>query len=605
MRTNRLLVTLTLITLTLFTTNLTAAVEDVLDLIPADAVGVVYAPNLVGFNEKINGFLAPMNPDPEAPESDFLAQMLAASFSAGFDSLDELEGFGFDLSKNFAIFLTSIDPTVLGAAVHIKDVDTVKGIIAAEAEGTTAMTHNDMTYYATGEEGSFTVLDDVLIYGGSEEICKNAIDVFKKTSPPITKNADYTALKLDTSSGVNDLVVYLAIEPMAESLAVMLNDAIVKITQDTEMEAETNPQLAMSMPMLSKMADGAIWLLAQATTLSLTLQFDGSDLKVASFLKWHDDSDIQKYFPGMPKELTQAQYLPKSAFMNGMMQYDKEGLIGMTEGILKLFSPSDSDAEPAELEEASKGLTEALTEFYDALGTQTAVSVDFSNSLFPDVLSVYDVANEQKAEAYMAENYLTYLQTTQSWYEGLGAEAYMGIYDGASAGPSEMYNGVEIKSYTLPNIISLLDELPAEVAFLKPIQWNIYYAVTEDKLFIAMASSAQPLRDAVDRLGTNMGFDQGNGYDKLVRTLGMENNMLLAISPVTMIKSFLQLFAPMDPSGASLTFQMMLANVPETFSIGIASQNRDGGVEAQVLLSLGDFQDLVIMIMNLSQQMGM
>ena len=601
MRTNRLLIALVLITLTFFTTNLTAAVEDVLDLIPADVVGVVYAPDLVGFNEEINSFLAPMNPDPTAPETDFLAQMLAMSFDAGFDSLDELDEFGFDLSKNFAIFLTGIDPPALGAAVHIKDVDRVKGTIAAEAEGSTAMTHNGMTYYTTGEDGAFAVLDDVLIYGGSAEMCRNAIDVFKKTSPPVTQNADYAGLKLDTSSGMNDLVVYLAIEPIAEDLTVMLNDAIAQITQEAEMEAETNPQLGMSMTMLSKMADGAIWLLAQATTLSLALQFDDSDLKVVSFLKWHDDSDIQKYFPGTPKKLTQAQYLPKNAFMNSMMQYDKEGLIGMTQAILKLFSPSDSDAESAELEEASKGLTEALTEFYDALGTQTAASVNFSTSLFPDVLSVYDVANEQKAKAYMEENYLTYLQTTKSWFEGLASQEYAGMYDGASAGPSELYNGVEIKSYTLPNIVSLLDDLPAETAFLKPIQWNIYYTVTDGKLFIAMASSAQPLRDALDRLGTNMGFDQGNGYDKLARTLGMKNNMLLAISPVTLLKSFAQLFAPMDPSGGVLQFQMMLANAPETFSIGIASQNRDGGVEAQLLIALGDLQQLVMMVVGVLQ----
>jgi hypothetical protein len=607
MKTDRLLIALTLIFLTLFTTNLTAEVENVLDVIPADAVGVVYAPNLAGFNDEINALFAQMNPqmDATAPPVEVIAQILAASFGAGFDSLAELEELGFDLSKNFAVFFTGIEQHQMGAAVHIKDVALVKGTIEAEAEGSAAMTHNGMTYYTTGEEGAFIVLDDVLIYGRSPEICKNAIDVFKKASPPITKNADYTALKLDTSSGMNDLVFYLAVEPIAEPVTVMLNESIAKMAEEIEMEAEPNPQLAMSMDMLPKMADAAVWLLEQTTSLSLTLQLNGSDLQIASFLKCHEDSDIQKYIRGTPTKLMLGKYLPKTAFMNGMMQYDKEGLINMTQGLLKLFTSSDLNADAAKMEEGAQGLTQAMTEFYDALGNEASVSANFSESLMPDVLSIYDVANEKQAKAYMDEKYLTYLKVTQSWYQGMGVEEYAGMYEGASAGPSEMYNDVEIKSYMLPNINAVLSELPLEMEFLKPMQWNIYYAITDGKLFTAMASSAQPLRDALDRLGsTSMGFDQGAGYDKLTRTLGLKNNMLVAISPITAIKSFIQLFAPMDASGSALQFQMMLANIPETFSIGIASQNRDGGVEGQLLISIGDFQPLVMIIMSMLQ-MGM
>ncbi len=607
MRTDRLLITLTLITLTLFTTNLTAAVEDVLDIVPADAVGVVYAPDLVGFNDEINALFAQMNPqmDATAPPVEVIAQILAASFGAGFDSLAELEELGFDLSQNFAVFFTGIEQHQMGAAVHIKDVALVKGTIEAEAEGSAATTHNGMTYYTTGEEGAFIVLDDVLIYGRSPEICKNAIDVFKKASPPITKNADYTALKLDTSSGMNDLVFYLAVEPIAEPITVMLNESIAKMAEEIEMEAEPNPQLAMSMDMLPKMADAAVWLLEQTTSLSLTLQLNGSDLQIASFLKCHEDSDIQKYIRGTPTKLMLSKYLPKTAFMNGMMQYDKEGLINITQEVLKLFASPDLDADAAKMEEGTQGLTEAMTEFYDVLGNKAAFSVDFSNSIMPDVLNINDGVNEKQAKAYMDEKYLTYLKVTQSWYQGMGVEEYAGMYEGAAAGPSEMYNGVEIKSYILPNITSLLDELPQDMALLKPTQWNIYYALTDGKLFTAMASSAQPLRDALDRLGgTSMGFEQGTGYDKLTRTLGLKNNSLVAISPITALKSFLQLLAPMDPSGGMLQFQIVLAEVPETFSIGIASQNRDGGVEGQLLISIGDFQQLIMTIMTLSQ-MGM
>jgi hypothetical protein len=35
---------------------------------------------------------------------------------------------------------------------------------------------------------------------------------------------------------------------------------------------------------------------------------------------------------------------------------------------------------------------------------------------------------------------------------------------------------------------------------------------------------------------------------------------------------------------------MLLGNIPETYSIGIASENRESGVAGKLFISLGDFK---------------
>ena len=97
------------------------------------------------------------------------------------------------------------------------------------------------------------------------------------------------------------------------------------------------------------------------------------------------------------------------------------------------------------------------------------------------------------------------------------------------------------------------------------------------------------------------GFDQGEGYAKLADALTLENNMLFAISPVTAIKNLVQIFAQLDPNVG--TIQMFLVNIPEAYSIGIASQNRDEGIAGELFISLGDFKEIITMIIGL-QQMG-
>ena len=586
----------TLTLLTFIVIDAPAEIDSVLSVIPEDAVGLVYVPNLLGLNDEVNMLLAELVPT--NPPQEIIAKRLAETFGAGFETLEELEELGFNLSKNFAVFLTDVNPPIPSAAVHLKDLEKVKQLIEMESPVESSVTYNGITYHTTAEEGAFVLLDDVMVYSGTPKVCEKAIDTYKNAMAAITTNADYTSLKLDTTSGINDLVAYVMMEPIVEAIRPRLIEAVDEMKAEMQEGAEIDPQLATSLGMVPKLIDGVLRLLDQSQSLSLSLQLNGSELQISPFLKFKSDSEIQAYIRQSPQELAQLKYLPQTAFFNGGMHFQSEDMIGLTTAMMKLFMPSDPNADDGQIEKALQEFTEAMTDFYEPLGDEASVSINLSDSLMPDIFLVNDARDEEKVKAYMEEGYLTYLEATQSLYQAMGAVEASGMYEGASAGPSEMYNGVEIKSYALPNIVSAFAELPPEMQGLAPLQWGFYYVVKGGKLILSMSGNAQPIKDALDLMaGTGAGFDTGAGYDRLTSALTLKNNMLIAISPITAAKSILQLVSQTDPNMGMM--MMLLGNIPETYSIGIASENRESGVAGKLFISLGDFKDLINMAASL------
>ena len=579
------------------------APDSVLNVIPHDTVGVIYVPSLLGLNDEINALMAEIIPSD--PPQELPAKMLADAFGAGFETLSELEELGLDMRRNFAVFLPSVNPPMPSAAVHVKDPESVKQLIEMEAEGSSAVTHNGMTYHTTGEEGAFVLMDDVMVYSSSAKVCEKVIDTQKKMMPSIAANADFQALKFDTTSGVNDLIAYFAMDVIVDGLRPMLTERAEGLKMEMEASAETDPELSVGLEQAEGVIDGGIWLLDQSKTLSLTVKLNGSDLQLSPFLKFKPDSEIQAYIRHMPRELTHLKYLPQTAFLNGEMQFQKEMFIELTKTMMQLFIPSGPNADTTKIEEATEALTEATKDFYAGLGDELAFSVNFGSSLMPDLLYIYDVTDEKQVKAYMDEDFTEYLGASMVLMQAMGAtQEIAGMYGDVSAGPPEIYNGVEIKNYVLPNIAVLFTELPPEMAGVAPEQWNIYYAISGGKMLYAMAGNAQPVKNALDRMaGMGTGFDRGEGYAKLTDALTLENNMFFAISPITAVNNLVQIFAQLSPEVGML--QMLLANIPETYSIGIASQNRDEGIAAELFISLGDFREVITLLVGLEQMGGM
>ena len=575
--------------------------SSVLHLIPKDTVGIIYCPSLNALNNRINMLAMDLMPTTENPE--VIANILANAFGAGFENLAELEEIGLDMDQDFAIFMTSLNPPDLSATVHLTDPAAMKQVIDAESEGTAPIEYNGVTYWnAAGGGGSFAIIDNILVFSRTSEACESVIDTHNKAKPAVTTNPDYSAFLTDISEGTMQLAVHFDLESVA---------SIVSATLQGESEAmkdslESDPAAMAAAPFLESMFAGVIDLMGQLKSLSATLEVEGTDVTLSPFLKFQSNGEIQNALKGMaPDELTLLSELPSPVFMNGALQGKPELMIEMSMFWLRMLS-QDSDPEQAEI---LASLVKQMEDFYNALDEEWAFSANFSDSVIPDYLVIYGLKDKQRAKAYMDKELLKQLQDSMALARNMmGEGAHLDMYEGAYQGAPIIHNGVEIKSYVFPNFGSALGTMPSEAAELMPNEWHWYYTITDDHLFMVMGA-AELMKMALDNRsggGTTPIFSGEPSYEKLITTLDAESNLFFAMSPMTLVKSLLPILAKvMDQDGAAALQMMsgMFMNLPENYSIGFSAKVQDNGIGAKLLLTLGDFKQL-IQIFAMMQGMG-
>ena len=568
----------------------------VLHLIPEHTLGLIYCPSLAELDARLNALAQELMPMADAPE--LLASILADTFGAGFESLEELEEIGLDLNKDFAIFLTSVEPMFLSATVHVTEPEAIMQVIEMEAEGSAPIEYNGITYWnAAGGGGSFAILDDVLVFSQQPEVCENAIDAYQGRMQAVTMNADYAAFLTDAVAGTNQLAVYLDFASFGPRLGM----ALQKQSDEMVDSLESAPESAGVVPIVKKIFDSAVSLIQQLKALRVTLQVEGTDVQIAPSLTFKADSELRKALGGMPGELSLLSGLPEHAAFSGAMQLSKKTLLALNTFGFK-FLPQDTPEQQAILEP----LVERLNAFYEALTGKMSVSVNFADSFMPDYLIIYGVQDEQAARAYMAEEVVAQMQASMQLMQGVFAEVpnannVLGMYEGAKRGTPEMHNGVEIQSYIFPNFGKSV--MPGELSIPMPTAWNIYYAFTDEHLFWTFGESPQSLKDALDRMaGTGTTLLTHPSYQHLAKKLGTENHVFFAISPIIAVKSLMPLVAQSDPGNAAALqmFSGMLANLPDNYSIGFAAKAREDGIDTQLLITLGDFRQLIQIIAMMS-----
>ena len=572
----------------------------VLHLIPKQTMGLIYCPSLLELDYRINTLVTDLIPTDDTPE--ILAEILANSFGAGFESLAELEEIGLDLNQDFAIFTTSLDPPNLSAAVHLTDPAAMQQVIDAESAGSAPVEHNGVTYWnASGGGGSFVILDNTLVFSQSAEVCENAIDTYKGTKHSVLTHPSYTAFFTDIVEGDAQVAAHFNVE----SIAPLLTASIKEESESMRDSLESDPAVMAVAPLLMSMFDSVANVIDQMESLSATFEINGADLQLAPSLKFKDNSEIQQSLKEMiPDDLTILNDLPALAFVNGAYQMDQHFMGDMSMVWLKMFS-----TETPEQQDKLDALTRQMTAFYDALGDVTGFTVNFGDSVIPDYLIIYTLKDKQQAQAYMEDVLLEQMLTTMRLMQGtMGNMPQFNIYDGAHAGQSLMHNEVEIKSFVFPNFGSAFEEMPPEAVVLFPQEWRWYYAFHEEQLFFAIGSS-DLIKSALDRKsGIGDSLSANASYQKLTGVLGTDNNLLLALSPMTLVKSLMPIIAEADP-GAGAAMQMfagMFMNVPETYSIGFAAKaQEDGRIGTKLLLTLGDFKQAIHMIMMMQNMQQM
>ena len=570
----------------------------VLHLIPKQTMGLIYCPSLLELDYRINTLVTDLIPTDEDPE--ILAKILAESVGAGFESLAELEEIGIDLNQDFAFFVRSMNQPGLSALVHLTDPAAMKQVIDAESAGSAPTEYNGVTYWnASGGGGSFALLDNILVFSRFPEVCESVIDTYKATQQSVTANPSYTSFLTDIVEGDAQVAAHFNLE----SIAPLLKASIQEESEAMRDGLEADPAAMAFAPFLTSMLDSVVNVIAQLESLSATLEVKGTDVQLTPSLKFKNNSEIQQSLEEMiPDDLAVLNDLPNLAFMNGAFQGNTELLLDMNMMWLKMFS-----AGSPEQQEKLEALTEQMATFYQSLADEWGFTVNFGDSIIPDYLIVYETKDKQLAETYMNDMFLEQLRNTmQIMREMMGNMPQLNMYDGAHAGQPLIHNEVEIKSFVFPNFGSVFGEMPPEAAVLMPQEWHWYYAFHEDQLFFAIGGS-DLIKAALDRKsGIGDSLSENASYQKLTGTLGTDNNLLLALSPMTLVKGLMPIVAKADPNaGAAMQmFAGMFMNVPETYSIGFSAKvQEDGEIGTKLLLTLGDFKQAVQMILMM-QNMG-
>ena len=548
--------------------------DSVLHLIPKNSLGLIYCPSLNELNHRINVMASEMLP--QLGQAELLAKILANAFGVGFQSFADLEEIGLDLNKDFAVFFTSLTPMQVSAVVHLTDPDPIKQVIAAEAEGSAPMEYKGVTYWSSDEgSGNFAILENILVFSVHSEGCKNVIDTQNGTIQAITHNPDYNIFITDILKGIDQLGVLFDVETITTKLDGSLEEELESMTEN--LEGENDPLSMGTSSLLGNALSGWAKLIEQLQFVSASLQVQDMDIHLKPFFKFRNDSKFLDRFKMASTDLTNLDKLPNSYILNCSFQGTPDLLVEISTFWFDVL-PKD----PPEQQKHLHPLFQEVEGFYESLADQWSVSVNFENFIIPDFLFIYELKDEQSTKDLMNGLFLEKLHHYHDTY----------------AGKPLMYNGVEIKSYIFPNFKIAGQEKYPEASELIPSEWHWYYAFSEGKLFWTTGTSAESIKMALDRqAGMVEKFSANPSFQNLVESLGTDNNIFLAVSPIIAVKNFVPLLAKVEPNSASSIqmFAVTFANFPDNYSFGFSAKVQDNGIDSNIFLALGDFKQLIQM----------
>lgn len=550
--------------------------DSVLHLIPEKTLGIIYCPNLLELDNKINTLFRDLSPQSGSPE--ILAQILASALGANFESSADFKAVGLDLNGDFAIFLTSLDPLYLSAAVHLKDTETMKQVIEAETGGNAPTQYKGVTYWNTNGDGScFAILDNILVYSRQRTVCEDVIDTHNGTKQAITRNPNYQPFLADILEGTNQLGGYFDIKSVTASLNGSLEETWKSMIDNLP---DNSPVSLVIKPSFKDISERQIAFIEQLQSVSAKLQIDGTDVQVTPSLKFKKDSEFVNVVQEVSDELTHLGELPNRAAMNAAFQGSSQLLTEISTSWLD-FTPQDI----RDKQEKGDLLLDQVKEFYESLADRWSVSTSFGDGILPNHLFIYELKDVQYAKTYIDELFLEKLN-----------------FKTAYAGPSTIHNDIEIKSYIFPNLKVAFEETELQTLNqtldidMIPSEWHWYYAFADGQLLFSTGTNPQLIQTALDRrTGDGGKFSEHPSYQNLIGKLGADNNILLAVSPIIAFKSILPVIEQTE-LGSSMIIPMyanMFMNLPENYSIGFSVKARARGIDGKLLLTLGDFKPLI------------
>ena len=435
------------------------------------------------------------------------------------------------------------------------------------------MAYKGVTYWGSAEGGgNFAILENILIFSQQIEVCKNVIDIHNGTMQAITHNPDCGMFLTDILKGIDQLGVFFDVEAITDKLDGSLEEELESITENLEGENDSIPMGTSSL--LGNAFSEWAKPIEQLRFVSATLQVQDMDIQLKPFFKFKNDSKIINGFKAVSADLANLDNLPNRYMLNAGFQGIPDLLVEISTFWFDTFKKETPDQQ-----KHLHPLFEEVKGFYESLADRWNVSVNFENSIVPDYLFVYELKDEQNTKNYMDEVLLKKLHNFKQAY----------------AGKPLMHNGIEIKSYIFPNFKEVHNEMPPEDTTLVPSEWHWYYAFSDGHLFWTTGTSAESIKMALDRkAGTEDKFSGNPSYEKLVESLGIDNNVFVAVSPIIAVKNFVPLLAKSDPAGAASIqmFSFMFVNLPDNYSVGFSAKAEKNGIAAKLLFTLDDFKPL-------------
>lgn len=546
----------------------------VLNLIPQDSFGLIYCPSLNALDNRIRMMIEDLMP--QSGQGNLLAQILAGSFGAGFENLDELEEIGLDMDRDFAVFFSNIQPMHVSAAIHLTDPDAMMEVIETEAADSEPTVYEGVTYWNTPEgSGNFLILENTLIFSQDAAICNKVIDTHNDKSKSIIQNADNSMLPADILNGTDQLSVYFNFDIIASELDSSIEEMLSGITEDIELQDD--PIMAELSPSIKRVVSSIAGFLDHLNYMSVSLQVKDTDIQFKPFLKFKDDSEILKDINEPSDELSNIDVLPNVSMVNAAFQGVPQLLVSLSTFWCGMFQ-NDPPGQQKEL----NPLFQEVKNHYESLADRWNMSIDFKDYVVPNYLFIYELKDEQSANSFMNNEFLEKLQSQYNAY----------------AGEQIIHNGVEIKSFIFPDFEMPNQEDIPQDADLVPPEWQWHYAFSDGHLYFTTGTSDEAIKAALDsRTDEGVKFADNPSYQTLVDSLGTDNNIFLAISPIIAVKNFMPILGKADPnSAAALQMAMVLFhNLPDNYSIGVSAKTHNNGIDAKLILTLGDFRQLINM----------
>ena len=563
--------------------------SSILNLIPKETLGVVYCPNILEADNRINALMTELSPGTEALEIPakalahiFPAELLTDIFVDKFEGLTDFEKIGLDLNQDFAIFITSLQPLHLSALMRLTDPGVMKRLL--EAEGSTPTEYKGVTYWNTTKGNqSFAIVEDTLVFSMPAGACENVIDTYNGVRQTIIQNPNYSTFLADILAEDDQVGVCFDIATLAATLDRPLGEELESIT-DTLKEGDEASKLVASF--LDDLLVEQVEFIEQLLSVSTRIEIEGTNLQIKPFLKFGSGSEFLKLLEERSNELAFLDELPNRAATNGAVQ----GCPRLLSELSRLWLPILPNETP-EKQARQDLLLEQVKDFHESLVNQCSVSATFGDNISPDYLFIYELKDEHAARVYMDEVFL----------EQLNAQ-------GVHAGKSIMHNRVEIKSYVFPSLKEALPaELPEEISGLIPTEWHWSYAFTDGQLLFSAGTGPESIQLALDRrLGNEERFSDHPSYQKLVENLGTDNNIFVAVSPTIVAKNSAPILGRMDPDNAGLQIIAgLFMNLPENYSIGLSAKRRGNSIGAKLLIDLGDFKQFIQMMTMMGQMVQM